>query len=230
VDLIYRAARLDRRVPDVEDLLRQWRVREADWGQLYLDFKPATSSDTLQVEDLAVTMLINSRVAGPAAAAVLRYGTSLDLASLADKPLELTTFNERDRLAELIGRMTSWPWIGASLATKTLHKKHPRLIPILDNQAIFGAYMNPRWPGRPPRFRHVPRLLAASAVCRRGARIARPDTSADEVDRHRGTDNSRAQPSSDRERHGQRLRLPVGARRRSSAHTYPCRVRAVSSS
>jgi hypothetical protein len=34
------------------------------------------------------------------------------------------------------------------LATKTLHKKRPGLIPILDNQAIFGAYMNPLWPGK----------------------------------------------------------------------------------
>jgi hypothetical protein len=42
--------------------------------------------------------------------------------------------------------MTSRPWVGASLATKTLHKKRPALIPILDNQAIFGAYMNPDWP------------------------------------------------------------------------------------
>ena len=42
--------------------------------------------------------------------------------------------------------MTSWPWVGASLATKTLHKKRPALIPVLDNQAIFGAYMNPLWP------------------------------------------------------------------------------------
>ena len=41
---------------------------------------------------------------------------------------------------------SSWPWVGASLATKTLHKKRPGLIPILDNQAIFGAYMNPLWP------------------------------------------------------------------------------------
>ena len=74
MDLIYGAGKLDRRVVDVEDLMRQWRVREADWGQLYLDFKPATSSDVLHVEDLAVTMLINSRVAGQAAAAVLRFG------------------------------------------------------------------------------------------------------------------------------------------------------------
>ena len=148
MDLIYGASKLDRRVADVEDLMRQWRMREADWGQLYLDYEPTTSSDMLQVEDLAVTMLINSRVAGQAAAAVLRYGSSLDLGSLADKPLELTTSDERDLLADLIGRMTSWPWVGASLATKTLHKKRASLIPILDNQAIFGAYMNPRWPER----------------------------------------------------------------------------------
>ena len=144
--LIYGAGRLDRRVEAVEDLLREWRVREADWGQLYLEFKSATPPDVLLVEDLAVTMLINSRVAGQAAAAVLRNGSSLDLAALPDKPLEETTADERRRVADLIGTMTSWPWVGASLATKTLHKKRPRLIPVLDNQAIFGAYMNPRWP------------------------------------------------------------------------------------
>jgi hypothetical protein len=26
------------------------------------------------------------------------------------------------------------------------HKKRPDLIPVLDNQAIFGAYMNQNWP------------------------------------------------------------------------------------
>src|SRR5438128_2656361 len=91
-------------------------------------------------------MLINSRVAGQAAAAVVKCGATLDLASVPDTPLEHTTREERRRLAELIGTMTTWPWVGASLATKTLHKKRPHLIPILDNQAIFGAYMNPRWP------------------------------------------------------------------------------------
>jgi Family of unknown function (DUF6308) len=146
VNLIYGAGRLDRRVEAVEELLQEWRVREADWGQLYLEFKPATPPDVLLVEDLAVTMLINSRVAGQAAASVLRNGSSLDLGALPDKPLEETTADERHRVADLIGTMTSWPWVGASLATKTLHKKRPRLIPVLDNQAIFGAYMNPRWP------------------------------------------------------------------------------------
>jgi hypothetical protein len=49
----------------------------------------------------------------------------------------------------VIGTMTSWPWVGASLATKTLHKKRPALIPVLDNRAIFGAYMYPLWPEQP---------------------------------------------------------------------------------
>ena len=146
MDLIYGAGRLDRPVADVDDLLREWRVREVDWGQLYLEFQPATPPDVLLVEDLAATMLINSRVAGPAAAAVLRHGNSIDLGRWPDKPLEETTAAERRGLAELIGTMTSWPWGGASLAPKTLHKKRPHLIPVFDNQAIFGAYMNPRWP------------------------------------------------------------------------------------
>jgi hypothetical protein len=73
---------------------------------------------------------------------------TVDLRSLPTKALEETTDEERQLVADVIGTMTSWPWVGASLATKTLHKKRPGLIPILDNQAIFGAYMNPLWPER----------------------------------------------------------------------------------
>lgn len=146
MDLIYGAGKINRLVTDIEQLVQEWRVREADWGQLYLEFEPATLPDRLVVEDLAATMFVNSRVAGQAAAAVHRNAHKLDLRAFPDRPLDQTTPEERDQLAELIGTMTSWPWIGASLATKTLHKKRPQLIPVLDNQAIFGAYMNPRWP------------------------------------------------------------------------------------
>ena len=67
-------------------------------------------------------------------------------------------------IAELIGAMTSWPGFGASVATKTLHKKRPRLIPVLDNMAIFGAYMNPLWPEKPAladTIKAVPRIKEA---------------------------------------------------------------------
>jgi Family of unknown function (DUF6308) len=46
----------------------------------------------------------------------------------------------------IIVKMAEWPGFAASVATKVLHKKRSNLIPILDNQAIFGAYMNPNWP------------------------------------------------------------------------------------
>lgn len=138
VPLTYGAGRLDRRVPEVDALLRDWRVKEADWGQLYLEFAPCTPKDRVLVEDLAATMLINSRVAAQAATSVYRYASALDLGALPNKALEETTEEERQAVAEVIGTMTSWPWVGASIATKTLHKKRPSLIPVLDNLESSG--------------------------------------------------------------------------------------------
>jgi hypothetical protein len=149
VELVYGAGRIDRRVPGVDALLSDWRKRERDLGEPYLLHKPGTPPDRLVVEDLAVTMLLNSRVAARAAASVFRLGAAVDLGSLPAKALEETTDEERQVVARVIGTVADWPGLGASLATKALHKKQPALIPVLDNQAIFGAYMNPQWPGKP---------------------------------------------------------------------------------
>jgi Family of unknown function (DUF6308) len=164
MELVFGAGKLDRRVPEAEVFLRDWREKEKDYGQLYLEFEPVTPRDRVLVEDLAATMLINSRVAAPAATSVYRNGAAVDLRSLPEKALEETSDGERQRVADVIGTMTSWPWVGASLATKTLHKKRPALIPILDNQAIFGAYMNPLWPEKPSlteTIKAVPRIKEA---------------------------------------------------------------------
>ncbi|MGD0713471.1 MAG: DUF6308 family protein [Gaiellaceae bacterium] len=146
MELVFGAGKIDRRVPEVEELLREWREKEKDFGQLYLEHEPITSPDRVFVEDLAVTMLMNSRVDARQAMGVSRHGATLDLSVLPGKALGETTDDERQVVAELIGAMTGWPGIGASVATKTLHKKRPALIPVLDNMAIFGAYMNPLWP------------------------------------------------------------------------------------
>jgi len=151
VDLIFGAGELDRRVVEVESLLREWREKERDFGQLYLEYEPTTPRDRVLVEDLAVTMLINSRVEARQAMGVFRNGATLDLSCLPEKPLGETTDEERQLIAEVIGTMTTWPGIGASVATKTLHKKRPTLIPVLDNMAIFGAYMYAPWPKEPAR-------------------------------------------------------------------------------
>ena len=134
---------LNRVLEDAEALLMRYRT---DDGLRYLDYKPATDPNRLMPEDLAVTILINSRVAGRAFKSVQDHGDSLVLSELPDIPLEKSTPSDRDRVADLVAQMAQWDGFAASVTTKILHKKRPNLIPILDNEAIFGAYMNPRWP------------------------------------------------------------------------------------
>jgi hypothetical protein len=117
----------------------------------------------LSPEDLAVTILINSR-AGPAAIrSAQNHGHVLDIGKLPDVPLEETSAGERAQVASFIAAVTDWEGFAASVATKVLHKKRPKLIPILDNEAIFGTYMNLKWPEK----------LASTDCVYAKARIAR---------------------------------------------------------
>lgn len=106
MDLIFGAGQLDRRVAGVEGLLGDWREKERDFGQLYLEYEPTTPRDRVLVEDLAVTMLINSRVEARQAMGVFRNGATLDLRALPEKPLGETTDVERQLIAEVVGTMT----------------------------------------------------------------------------------------------------------------------------
>lgn len=127
------------------------QYHEIDTGYIYQNYPMRTPFDRVVPEDLAVTLLVNSRVGRRAFQSLYEQGLSLDLSSLPNKPLEETTPEERKQVAKLISQLTHFPGFGASVATKVLHKKRPALIPILDNQAIFGAYMNPKWnpPSKP---------------------------------------------------------------------------------
>jgi hypothetical protein len=146
VNLTFGSARITRVANDAPALLIAYRD---DSGASYLDFEPSTPADSLLPEDLAVTILINSRVGPRAFQAVQQRARELDLASLPSVPLEESSDGDRDRIADIIAQMAEWPGFAASVATKVLHKKRPAAIPILDNQAIFGAYMNADWPDRP---------------------------------------------------------------------------------
>jgi hypothetical protein len=143
VELIVGAGHIGRQLAAADDLLAAYR---ADDGLRYLDWRPSTDPNQLVPEDLAVTILINSRVGPAAFKSVQDHGAELDLTKLSDIPLEETSSGMRGQVAHLIVQVTGWDGFAASVATKVLHKKRPRLIPILDNQAIFGAYMNPHWP------------------------------------------------------------------------------------
>ena len=73
-------------------------------------------------------------------------GITVDLMRLPQQALEDTTEEGRRSIADRIAEIASWDGLAASLATKVLHKKSADLVPIFDNLAIFGAYMNSGWP------------------------------------------------------------------------------------
>jgi len=143
MNLVLGAGRLDRALEDAERLLAGYRN---DDGLRYLNYQPTTDPDRLLPEDLAVTILINSRVGAAAFRSAQDQSSALDLAWLPDVALEDSSPADRAAVAALVAEIAGWRGFATSNATKILHKKRPRLIPIMDNQAIFGAYMNPRWP------------------------------------------------------------------------------------
>ncbi len=145
MDLVVGAGKLDRTLLDVEALLDSYR---SDDGLRYLDYRPLTPPGRMVLEDLAVAILINSRVAGTAFKAVQDHGDEVHLDALPDCALEDSDEGERQAVCDVICTVIAWPGFAASVATKVLHKKRPALIPILDNEAIFGAYMSPTWPER----------------------------------------------------------------------------------
>jgi hypothetical protein len=154
VELTVGATYVDRVIANADDLLRQYRL---DTGSLYLDYESSISKTILTPEDLAVTLLLNSRVSGRAFVSLQKNGPTINLAASPQKPLERTTVEERREVATLIAMIATWPGFAASVATKVLHKKRPDLIPILDNQAIFGAYMNTDWPVKAARTESIKR-------------------------------------------------------------------------
>lgn len=146
VTLTLGAERIDRVICKADEYLRAYRDNPNDTGSDYFDYQPITPRDALLPEDLAVTLLINSQVGWKAFRSIQKHAHEIRLADLPDKPLESTFPEERQQVAALIARIAQWDGFAASVTTKVLHKKRPALIPILDNQAIFGAYMNPKWP------------------------------------------------------------------------------------
>jgi Family of unknown function (DUF6308) len=101
--------------------------------------RPLHPPNTLVVEDLGVTLLMNSQVTWRNAVSVVERGSEIGLALLPERPLAETDERERQHVAELVASVASWRGFGASTATKLIHKKRPGLIPILDNLAIFGG-------------------------------------------------------------------------------------------
>jgi hypothetical protein len=119
MDLVLGAGQPDRHLSNAERLLAKYL---ADIGLRYLDYQPITPSDRLVPEDLAVTILINSRVGWRAFQSIQDHGATLDFGVLPDKSLQETTASERSAIAEFISQIAGWPRFAASVVTKVLHK------------------------------------------------------------------------------------------------------------
>jgi hypothetical protein len=154
------AGKNDRIISQADEFLRRYR---GDTGWFYFNHQPLTPPDRVVIEDLAVTLLVNSQIGWRACMGLINKGNMIDLAKLPKKPLEDTSPQERMKTAEVIAKMTQIPGFAASAVTKVLHKKRPDLIPILDNQAIFGAYMYPDWPEKPARGDSI---KSSDIICR----------------------------------------------------------------
>src|SRR2546430_1315636 len=120
--LLLGAAQIDRWVDGADLLLKAYGT---DIGLRYLDYQPTTDADQLRPEDLAVTILMNSRFGYRAFESVQDRALEVNLASLPNRALEDTTQAERRQLADLIAHLAGWSGFAASLATKLLHKKRP---------------------------------------------------------------------------------------------------------
>lgn len=109
MELVFGAGLHDRVVDQVEDRLAAYRK---DVGISYLDYKPSTPSDHLYPEDLAVTILISSRVGPAAFKSVEAPGASLKFADLPHVTLEDSSDEQRGLVADFITPIPvrhSWP-------------------------------------------------------------------------------------------------------------------------
>ena len=162
MNLIVGARHLDRTLDNAEQLLGEFL--EKDLGRDYYSYSPITPPDCLYPEDLGITLILNSLAGSEAARSLMRSGSAINLSLLPNKSLEDTDEAERKLVAELITKVASLPGIAASVASKTVHKKRPQLVPVLDNQSIFGAYLNPYWPSDtsyPRSVKDFPRIKQA---------------------------------------------------------------------
>jgi hypothetical protein len=108
--------RLDRQIDEAEGFLAAYR---SDDGLRYLDYQPVSYPDVLVPDDLAVTILINSRVGPAAFKSAQDHGHELALSKLPPTSLEETGDAERQAVAEVVAQMASWPGFAASVAPRS---------------------------------------------------------------------------------------------------------------
>ncbi len=125
-------------------------------GMQYLRYDAAQirQDNNLQKQDIRAANLLNARMRQTAQEALLRKGRSInDALTLVPNNLDLSKAGENSpvwqNIQKLLEMMCAVDYVGLASATKVLHKKRPRLIPILD-AVIQRYYIQTSHVGHPP--------------------------------------------------------------------------------
>lgn len=127
-----------------------------DWYPMY-DGVEVAQDNQLRVVDIALSIMLNSRISGNTGAAIWRTARTTVKASLSQIPPHIDLLNippnepipGETAIEQAIDSMCNVARSKLAVATKILHKKRPGLIPIFD-RVVQDHY----WPYLTPAYRH----------------------------------------------------------------------------
>jgi Family of unknown function (DUF6308) len=126
-------------IPDPWESLSQMRDR---WYDAY-DGVPVATDNQLRVSEIALSVMLNSRISGNTAFDVWENRAPIEQAlrdtSNADLLEARNGIPHEAQLRTMIDAICGLRWVGLASATKILHKKRPGLIPIFDSR-VHGHY------------------------------------------------------------------------------------------
>lgn len=126
-----------------------WYRCEVAFGPMYYD-TPAPRADVLDASDLAFGTLLGAW-GGRLMRRIEAFKTAgnssqLEIDDVPNSPLQRCSEDQLRAIADgLFDRAAAWDGFGVSTVSKVVHRRRRDTVPILDRQAISGAYMSTSW-------------------------------------------------------------------------------------
>ena len=141
----------DIRVVDPSSLIDWYHSGAVKQGPMYYCTWPVEKPHLIEFGDLAWRVLLAGRPS-PISAESLLERAPIDIKEVPTAPLHELDEGQQERVIDVIVEIASLRGFRSALASKILHPKRRASVPVLDNQAIYGALTDPHWrPGKAPR-------------------------------------------------------------------------------